>query len=130
MTQLKAAPLGLALGFLSVLMANAANLPPPMAYPVDVPPPAFTWADRTWGRQPATQMAFTASTTWPARFWDILACHLTKAGASPRAERLGIILSWQSCLRIKADLSWLNNKSTYVDPNGAINIFTHLKRSS
>ena len=44
MTQLKAAPLGLALGFLSVLMANAADLPPPMAYPVYVPPPAFTWA--------------------------------------------------------------------------------------
>ena len=32
MAQLKAAPLGLALGFLSVLMANAADLPPPIAY--------------------------------------------------------------------------------------------------
>jgi hypothetical protein len=61
MTQLNAAPLGIALGFLSALMVNAADLPPPSAYPIYIPPPAFTWQDRTWAPQPAMQMAFTTS---------------------------------------------------------------------
>lgn len=124
MTQLKAAPLGLALGFLSVLMANAADLPPPMAYPVYVPPPAFIWAGPYVGATAGYANGFYS-------FNDLAGAFLGYPGLSSDQSRgfaaggtIGYNLQAGSLVYgLEADLSWLNNKSTYVDPNGAINNF-------
>jgi outer membrane immunogenic protein len=91
MTQLKAAPLGLALGFLSVLVANAADLPPPMAYPVYVPAPAFTWAGPYVGATAGYANGFHSFNDLAGAFLGYPGLSSDQTGASPRAERLGII---------------------------------------
>ena len=94
-----------------------------MAYPIYIPPPAFSWAGPYLGATAGYANGFDGFDDLAGAFLS-RPYHLAKAEVSLRAERLGTIFQAGSLVYgLEADLSWLNNKSTYVDPNGAINNF-------
>ena len=117
MTQLKAAPLGLVLGFLSVLVANAADLAPPMAYPVYVPLPAFTWAGPYVGATAGYANGFHSFNDLAGEFLGYPGLSSDESRGFAAGGTIGYNLQAGSLVYgVEADLSWLNNKSTYVDP--------------
>ena len=70
------------------------------------------------------QMAFTVLTISEGHFWDILAFRMSKARALPGAAHSGLTGRREAWFTdLETDLSWLSNKATYVDPNGAITNF-------
>ncbi len=124
MTALKSVLFGLALGLVGALGAKAADLAPPVGPPVYIPPPLFTWAGFYLGGVAGYANGFHS-------FDDLGGAFLGYPGLSNDQSRgfagggtLGI--NWQTgslVYGLETDLSWLSNKTTYVDPNGAINNF-------
>ena len=124
MTALKSILFGTAIGLLGAVGANAADLPPPPAPSIYIPPPAFTWAGPYLGVTAGYANGFHT-------FDDLAGAFLGYPGLSNDQSRgiaaggtLGI--NWQTgslVYGLETDWSWLSNKTTYIDPNGAINNF-------
>ena len=90
MTALKSVLFGTAIGLLSAVGANAADLTPPLPSPTYIPPPTFTWAGAYLGITAGYANGFHTSTTSPVRFWAILAFQVIKAMALPGAAHLDL----------------------------------------
>ena len=104
--------------------AFAADLPSRAAPPVYIPPPAFTWA--------GVYLGATAGFAQGYHTFDDLAGSLlgypglanTQSSGFAGGGTLGINLQAGSLVYgLETDINWLSNKTTYVDPNGAINNF-------
>ena len=124
MTALKSVLFGTAIGLLSAVGANAADLTPPAAPPIYIPPPTFTWAGPYLGVTVGYANGF-------QNFDDLGGAFLGYPGLSSDQSKgfaaggtIGFNLQAGSLVYgLEADLSWLSNRTTYVDPNGAINNF-------
>jgi outer membrane immunogenic protein len=124
MTALKSILFGTAIGLLGAVGANAADLLPPPAPSIYIPPPAFTWAGPYLGVTAGYANGFHT-------FDDLAGAFLGYPGLSNDQSRgiaaggtLGI--NWQTgslVYGLETDWSWMSNKTTYIDPNGAINNF-------
>ena len=124
MTALKSVLFGIALGLVNALGANAADLASPVGLPVYIPSPSFTWSGAYVGVTAGYANGFHS-------FDDLAGAFLGYPGLSNDQSKgfaaggtLGV--NWQTgslVYGLETDLSWLSNKTTYVDPNGAINSF-------
>ena len=120
----KATLLGFSLGLARVLNANAADLPPPSVAPIYIPPPAFTWAGPYLGATVGFANGFHSYDDLAGAFLGYPGLSNDQSKGFAAGGTLGFNLQAGSFVYgLEADLSWLNNKSTYVDPNGAINNF-------
>ena len=124
MTVLKSVPFGIALGLVNALGANAADLAAPVVAPVYIPSPSFSWSGAYLGATAGYANGYHS-------FDDLAGAFLGYPGLSNDQSKgfagggtLGF--NWQTgslVYGLETDLSWLSNKTTYVDPNGAINPF-------
>jgi outer membrane immunogenic protein len=120
----KAALLGFSLGLATVLNANAADLPPPSVAPIYIPPPTFTWAGPYLGATVGFANGFHSYDDLAGAFLGYPGLSNDQSKGFAAGGTVGFNLQAGSFVYgLEADLSWLNNKSTYVDPNGAINNF-------
>ena len=124
MTALKSVLFGTAIGLLSAVAANAADLPPPAVAPIYIPPPTFTWAGLYLGGTVGFANGFHSYDDLAGAFlgYPGLSNDQTKGFAG--GGTLGFSLQARSFVYgLEADFSGLSNRSSYVDPNGAINPF-------
>ncbi len=124
MTALKSVLFGTAIGLLSAVAANAADLPPPAVAPIYIPPPTFTWAGLYLGGTVGFANGFHSYDDLAGAFlgYPGLSNDQTKGFAG--GGTLGFNLQARSFVYgLEADFSGLSNRSSYVDPNGAINPF-------
>lgn len=123
MKHLRSISLGSALTALSISTVSAADLAPPPGL-IYMPPPAFTWAGPYVGVTAGYANGFHS-------FDDLAGAFLGYPGLANDQSKgfagggiVGFNLQAGSLVYgIEADLSWLGNKSAYVDPNGAVNNF-------
>ena len=121
---MKSGTLGLLLGLASALSANAADLAPPAVVPIYAPPPIVIWAGPYLGATVGFANGF-------HNYDDLAGAFLGYPGLANDQSRsfaaggtLGYNLqAGRFVYGVEADVSWLGNKSSYVDPNGAINNF-------
>jgi outer membrane immunogenic protein len=116
---------GPAYGLAKILNANAADLPPPSVAPIYIPPPTyFTWAGPYLGATVGFANGFHSYDDLAGAFLGYPGLSNDQSKGFAAGGTLGFNLQARSFVYgIEADLSWLSNKSTYVDPNGAINNF-------
>ena len=124
MRGLKAFSLGFLLGSVSILTANAADLPPPAVAPIYIPPPTFTWAGPYLGATVGFANGFHSYDDLAGAFLGYPGLSNDQSKGFAGGGTLGFNLQARSFVYgLEADFSGLSNKSTYVDPNGAINPF-------
>ena len=124
MRGLKAGLLGFLLGLASILDANAADLSPPAVAPIYIPPPTFNWAGPYLGATVGFANGFHSYDDLAGAFLGYPGLSNDQSKGFAAGGTLGFNLQARSFVYgLEADLSWLSNKSTYVDPNGAINNF-------
>ena len=124
MRGLKPAWLHIALALISISAANAADLMPPPLAPIYIPPPAFSWAGPYLGATAGFANGFHTYDDLAGAFLGYPGLSNAQSKGFAAGGTLGFNLQAGSFVYgLEADLSWLNNKSTYVDPNGAINNF-------
>ena len=125
MTALKSALFGIALGLVSALTANAADLAAPVVAPVYIPsPPPFTWSGAYLGVTGGYANGFHSFDDLGGAFLGYPGLSNDQSKGFAGGGTLGI--NWQTgslVYGLETDLSWLSNKATYVDPNGAITNF-------
>ena len=120
----KALSLGLLLGSVSILAANAADLPPPAVAPIYIPPPTFSWAGLYVGGTVGFANGFHSYDDLAGAFLGYPGLSNDQSKGFAGGGTLGFNLQARSLVYgLEADFSGLSNKSTYVDPNGAINPF-------
>ena len=120
----KALSLGLLLGSVSILAANAADLPPPAVAPIYIPPPTFSWAGPYVGGTVGFANGFHSYDDLAGAFLGYPGLSNDQSKGFAGGGTLGFNLQARSLVYgLEADFSGLSNKSTYVDPNGAINPF-------
>jgi len=120
----KALSLGFLLGSVSILAANAADLPPPAVAPIYIPPPAFSWAGLYVGGTVGFANGFHSYDDLAGAFLGYPGLSNDQSKGFAGGGTLGFNLQARSLVYgLEADFSGLSNKSTYVDPNGAINPF-------
>jgi outer membrane immunogenic protein len=124
MTALKSVLFGTAIGLLSAVGANAADLTPPAAPPIYIPPRTFTWAGPYLGATAGYANGFHTFDDLGGAFLGYPGLSSDQSKGFAAGGTLGFNLQAGSLVYgLEADLSWLSNKTTYVDPNGAINNF-------
>ena len=124
MTALKSVLFGTAIGLLSAVAANAADLPPPAVAPIYIPPPTFTWAGPYLGATVGFANGFHSYDDLAGAFLGYPGLSNDQSKGFAGGGTLGFNLQARSFVYgLEADFSGLSNKSTYVDPNGAINPF-------
>jgi outer membrane immunogenic protein len=124
MRGLKPAWLHIALALMGISAANAADLMPPPLAPIYIPPPAFSWVGPYLGATAGFANGFHAYDDLAGAFLGYPGLSNAQSKGIAAGGTLGFNLQAGSFVYgLEADLSWLNNKSTYVDPNGAINNF-------
>jgi len=124
MRALKTAALVLSVGSAIVLEASAADLPPPVIPQMYLPPPTFTWAGPYLGATVGFANGFHSFDDLAGAFLGYPGLANDQSKGFAAGGTLGYNLQAGSVVYgVEADLSWLNNKSTYTDPNGAINNF-------
>ena len=124
MRGLKPAWLHIALALISISAANAADLMPPPLAPIYIPPPAFSWAGPYLGATAAFANGFHTYDDLAGAFLGYPGLSNAQSKGFAAGGTLGFNLQAGSFVYgLEADLSWLGDKSTYVDPNGAINNF-------
>jgi outer membrane immunogenic protein len=124
MTPLRSALFGAAIGLLSAVGAHAADLTPPVASPIYIPPSTLRWAGPYLGVTAGYANGFHS-------FDDLAGAFLGYPGLSDNQSKgfagggtIGFNLQAGSLVYgLESDLSWLSNKTSYFDPNGAINNF-------
>ena len=120
----KALSLGFLLGSVSILAANAADLPPPAVAPIYIPPPTFSWAGLYVGGTVGFANGFHSYDDLAGAFLGYPGLSNDQSKGFAGGGTLGFNLQARSFVYgLEADFSGLSNKSTYVDPNGAINPF-------
>ena len=113
-----------AIGLLGTVGAYAADLNPPVASPIYIPPPTFTWAGPYLGVTAGYANAFHSFDDLAGAFLGYPGLANDQSKGFAGGGTLGFNLQTGSLVYgLEADLSWLTNKTTYVDPNGAINNF-------
>ena len=124
MRGLKTASLGLLLGLASTLNAIAADLPPAAAAPIYFPPPTYVWAGPYLGAIVGFANGFHSYDDLAGAFLGYPGLSNDQSKGFAAGGTVGFNLQNRSFVYgLEADLSWLSNKSNYVDPNGAINNF-------
>jgi outer membrane immunogenic protein len=124
MTSLQSVLFGTAIGLLSAVGAHAADLTPPVPSPIYIPPPTFTWAGAYLGITAGYANGFHSYDDLGGAFLGYPGLSNDQSNGFAGGGTLGFNLQTGSLVYgLEADLSWLSNKSTYVDPNGAINNF-------
>ena len=124
MRGIRIAWLALSLALAGFANANAAELALPPPVPIYMPPPALTWAGPYVGATAGFANGFHT-------FDDLAGAFLGYPGLSSAQTKglaaggtIGLNLQARSFVYgLEADLDWLSNKSSYVDPNGAVNNF-------
>jgi len=112
------------LGLLSAAAARAADLSPPTIPPVHIPPPNFSWAGVYLGVTAGYANGFHSYDDLAGAFLGYPSLADDQSEGFAGGGTLGINLQTGSLVYgLEADLSWLSNKTAYVDPNGAINNF-------
>jgi outer membrane immunogenic protein len=109
------------LGLFSVAAAaSAADLPPP----VYIPPPSFSWAGAYLGATAGYANGFHSFDDLAGAFLGYPGLSNDQSNGVAVGGTLGFNLQAGSLVYgLETDLSWLSNKTTYTDPNGAINNF-------
>jgi outer membrane immunogenic protein len=101
--------------------AFAADLPPRVAPPVYIPPPAFTWAGVYLGVTAGFAEGFHTFNDLNDGFFGYSGLADTQSGGFAGGGTLGVNLQAGSLVYgLETDINWLSNKTTYHDPN-AIN---------
>lgn len=104
--------------------AFAADLPSRVPAPVFVPPPAFVWSGVYIGATAGYAKAFHHYDDLQGAFLGYPGLADARSDGFALGGTLGINFQAGSFVYgIETDLSWLNNETTYVDPNGGINNF-------
>jgi outer membrane immunogenic protein len=104
--------------------AFAADLPSRVPAPVFVPPPAFVWSGVYIGATAGYAKAFHHYDDLQGAFLGYPGFADARSDGFALGGTLGINFQAGSFVYgIETDLSWLNNETTYVDPNGGINNF-------
>jgi len=114
--------LGAAIGLLAAVRADAADLAPPA--PIYIPSPTFSWTGAYLGVTAGYANGFHSFDDLAGAFLGYPGLSNDQSGGFAGGGTLGI--NWQAgslVYGIETDLSWLSNRTTYVDPNGAINNF-------
>jgi outer membrane immunogenic protein len=124
MRGLKAVLLGISLGLMSISAARAADLALPPPAPVYFAPPAFSWAGLYLGGTVGFANAFHTYDDLAGAFLGYPGLSNAQSKGFAGGGTLGFNLQARSFVYgLEADFSGLGNKSTYVDPNGAVNNF-------
>ncbi len=124
MTALKRALFGIGLGLATTLSANAADLAPPPASSIYIPSPSFNWSGAYVGVAAGYASGFHSFDDLGGAFLGYPGLSNDQSKGFAGGGTLGI--NWQTgslVYGLETDLSWLSNKTNYVDPNGAINNF-------
>jgi outer membrane immunogenic protein len=120
----KACTIGCLLGLASTSLASAADLPPPTVPPVYIPPPAFSWAGPYLGVTAGFANGFHSYDDLAGAFLGYPGLANNQNTGFAGGGTIGYNLQAGNLVYgLEADLSWLSNRSSYVDPNGAINNF-------
>jgi outer membrane immunogenic protein len=124
MTALKSILFGTAIGLLGAQTVSAADLQPPMASPVYMAPASFSWAGPYLGITAGYANGFHSFDDLAGAFLGYPGLANDQSQGFAGGGTLGI--NWQDgglVYGLETDIDWLSNKSSYVDPNGAINNF-------
>ncbi len=98
--------------------ALAADLPPRVAPPVYVPPPAFTWAGVYLGVTAGYAEGFHTFNDLNGTFDGYPGLANTQSGGFAGGGTLGVNLQAGSLVYgLETDINWLSNRTTYLDPN-------------
>jgi outer membrane immunogenic protein len=122
MTALKSILFGTAIGLLGAQSVIAADLQPPMASPVYMAPASFSWAGPYLGITAGYANGFHSYDDLAGAFLGYPGLANDQSQGFAGGGTLGI--NWQDgtlVYGLETDIDWLSNKTTYVDPNGAIN---------
>jgi outer membrane immunogenic protein len=116
---------GAAIAMLSAAGAGAADFgATPVASPIYLSASPFTWAGPYLGVTAGYANAFHSSDDLGGAFLGYPGLSNDQSQGFAGGGTLGI--NWQTgglVYGLETDIDWLSNKSTYVDPNGAINNF-------
>jgi outer membrane immunogenic protein len=124
MNALKTVLYGTAVTLLGSAAVNAADLTPPVASKISIPPPTFTWAGPYLGVTAGYANGFHSFDDLAGAFLGYPGLANDQSKGFAAGGTIGFNLQAGSLVYgLEADLSWLSNKSAYVDPNGAINNF-------
>ena len=124
MRGLKTALLGMSLGLTSISAASAADLALPTPAPIYFAPPAFSWAGPYLGGTVGFANGFHTYDDLSGAFLGYPGLSNAQTQGFAGGGTLGFNLQARSFVYgLEADFSGLSNKSTYVDPNGAVNNF-------
>ena len=124
MMALKSVLFAAAIGILSATGAAAADLAPPPTPPMYMPPASFTWSGLYLGITAGYANGFHSYDDLAGAFLGYPGLANDQSKGFAGGGTIGFNLQAGSLVYgLEGDLSWLSNKSTYVDPNGAINNF-------
>src|SRR5262249_49927322 len=124
MTALKSILFGAAVGLASAGAVHAADFGPDQPATIYVTPPAYCWTGFYLGVTAGYANAFHSADDLQGAFLGYPGLANNQSDGFAGGGTLGY--NWQSgslVYGLEADISWLTNKTTYVDPNGAINPF-------